>query len=266
MLPDYLEAFNLALQRFHRKYPREKWSSDFKESLLNDFSFFSAKIEDAKLNYGDTIRFLNNEIIRGINLTSLLGISEHQRVLKNLIESIENFELTEETIKAVHSSLMDSPLAWETGFKPELVGNYRNIPILGSRRPYFKDKVYAPHFNLEIIMPSYLDIFKSQLSNIENTVFEKHLLTRLAFFHNKFLNEIHPFADGNGRVCRILIGAIMMKHDCPPIFPRIMTLTDQIKYITTIVQCEEERSDKPLIEYFALEMSAYLTGRIEGTV
>lgn len=263
MLPDYLLNFNTALLKFQEKFPRDNWSVKFKDSLINDYSFFSARVEDSKLQYGDTIRFLNNESVRGVNLDSLLGISEHQSVLKNLLENLENFEITEETIKNVHAALMNSPLAWETDFKPELVGNYRNVPTVGSREPFFDNKEYAAHYNLEISMASYLHLFNSRLNDIDNSIFEKHLLTGIVYFHNKFLNEIHPFADGNGRVCRIIIGAVLMANNCPPIFPEITTQEQQIEYISTIVQCEQDKSDVALIEYFAKGMTNYLLSRIQ---
>lgn len=262
MLPDYLLNFNSALLKFQEKFPRNSWSVEFKDSLINDYSFYSARVEDSKLQYGDTIRFLNNETVRGINLDSLLGISEHQSVLKNLLENLDYFELTEETIKNIHGSLMSSPLAWETDFKPELVGNYRNVPTVGSREPFFEDKEYVSHYNLEISMSSHLHLFNSRLEDIDNSIYEKHLLTGIVYFHNKFLNEIHPLADGNGRVCRIIIGAILMSNNCPPIFPEITTQEQQIEYISTIVKCEHEKSDITLIEYFAKGMTNYLLSRI----
>lgn len=263
MLPDYLLEFNKALLRFQEKFPRNEWSDEFKNSLVNDYSFYSARVEDSKLEYGDTIRFLNDETVRGINFDSLLSISEHQSVLKNLLENLQNFQLTEETIKNVHGCLMASPLAWETDFKPELVGNYRNVPTVGSRQPFFEDKEYTAHYNLEISMATYVDMFNARLNDIDNSVYEKHLLTRIVYFHNIFLNVIHPFADGNGRVCRIIMGAVMMSNNCPPIFPQITNQEQQIEYITTIVQCEKEGNDEPLIKYFAEGMSKYLLTRLD---
>lgn len=158
---------------------------------------------------------------------------------------------------------MESHLAWETEFKPELVGNYRNIPTVGSREPFFENKEYASHYNLEIIMTSYIGLFNDRFNDIENSNTEKHLLTRIAYFHNKFLNEIHPFADGNGRVCRIIIGAVLMTHNCPPIFPEITTQEQQIDYISTIVKCEKNKDDTFLVEYFAKGMTAYLLKRVK---
>lgn len=262
MLPDYLLSFNEALLKFQEKFPRDTWSDDFRNSLINDYSFYSARVEDSKLQYGDTIRFLNNETVRGVNFDSLLGIASHQEVLKNLLEALKDFQLSEESIKKVHASLMDSPLAWETDFKPELIGNYRNVPTVGSRQPFFDDKEYAPHFNLEVIMATYVNMFNNRIDDIDNSLYEKHLLTRIAYFHNRFLNEIHPFADGNGRVCRIIIGAVLMINNCPPIFPEITNQEEQIEYISTIVQCEQEKDDRLLIEYFAKGMTQYLQRRI----
>jgi hypothetical protein len=263
MLPNYLSEFNTILLQFQEIFPRKKWSDEFTSSLINDYSFFSARVEDSKLQYGDTIRFLNNETVRGINLHSLMGVSDHQIVLKDVLKSIQNFQLNDETIKSIHFSLMNNPLAWESEFKPDLVGNYRNIPTIGSREPFFENKEYAPHYNLNIIMSSYIDIFNSRFNDIDNENEEKHILTRIAYFHNRFLNEIHPFADGNGRVCRIIIGALLMKHDLPPIFPEIINQEQQVEYISTIVKCEQNNSDELLIEYFAKGMTKYLFKRIK---
>jgi Fic family protein len=155
-------------------------------------------------------------------------------------------------------------MAWDTGFKPELVGNYRNVPTVGSRQPFFEDKEYTAHYNLEIIMESWIEQFNNRFSDIDNAIENKHLLTRIAFFHNKFLNDLHPFADGNGRVCRIIIGAILMLNNCPPIFPEITSQEEQIEYITTIVNCETEKSNILLVKYFAEGMTNYLLRRIKA--
>jgi len=262
MLPDYLLKFNEALSNFQEKFSRDNWSTEFRDSLINDYSFYSARVEDSKLQYGDTIRFLNNETVRGVNLNSLIGISDHQAVLKNLLDSLNDFTLSEDSIKEVHRCLMDSPLAWETEFKPELVGNYRNVPTVGSRQPLFEDKEYIAHYNLENIMGTWVAMFNDRFLDINNTLVDKHILTRIAYFHNKFLNELHPFADGNGRVCRIVIGAVLMQNACPPIFPEITTQEEQVEYITTIVNCEKEKSDTLLVKYFAEGMTDYIIKRI----
>ena len=262
MLPPYLEAFNIALQQFQKQFPREKWDTEFTVSLVNDFAFFSSRVEDDKLKYGDTIQFLNNEIIRAVNVTSLMNVSSHQAVLKQLLDHLNTFQLTEEVIKGIHKALMNFPMAWERPFNPELVGEYRNESVIGWREPVDHNKEYAPHYNLKIIIPTFLDQFCHKLEDIDNKTEEKHLITRLAEFHNLFLNTYHPFEDGNGRVCRILLGAIMMKSDCTPVFPKIIEQEDKLRYINTIIECEKKASNTPLIQYFAEEMTKYLEARI----
>ncbi|MFV8325893.1 Fic family protein [Flavobacterium sp. ZS1P14] len=46
------------------------------------------------------------------------------------------------------------------------------------------------------------------------------MLTALSFFYNTFLNAIHPFTDGNGRVCRIIMGVVAQS----PILTTTITL------------------------------------------
>ena len=262
MLSSYLERFNTALKVFQEKFPRPKWSEEFKSNLINDFSFYSARIEDEKLQYGDTIKFLNGELVRKGKMKSLLDVSNHKDVLESVINRYENFELTEGSIKDIHKDLMSSELSWEVDFKPHLVGNYRNIPTVGYREPHFTNKEYVPHYNIEMVMSSHMDMFNRKFQSIDNSRNENHLITAIAFFHNKFLNEIHPFADGNGRVCRIIMGTLLMKNSCPPIFVKITSDEDLFEYITKIVECERENSDDPLVEFLANGMTEYLEDRI----
>ena len=39
-------------------------------------------------------------------------------------------------------------------------------------------------------------------------------------FHYCFLNQIHPFDDGNGRIARIFMNIILLKKGFPPVFIR----------------------------------------------
>lgn len=262
MLPLYLSEFNSTLEQFNDKYPRYEWTNQFKSDLINDFVFFSSRIEDEDIVYGDTIRFFNNELVRTGKFKSLLEVSNHKDILTSLIDHYSDFELTEELIKSIHKNLMANSDVWDNEFKPHLVGEYRNIPAIGFREPFFENKEYVPHYNLDIVMASHIHIFKDKLDEIDNTNESTHLLTQLAYFHNKFLNKIHPFADGNGRVCRIIMGIVMMKNNCPPVFTRITSNDDRIDYISTIVECEKINDDKLLIEYLANGLSEYMKTKL----
>jgi Fic family protein len=70
-----------------------------------------------------------------------------------------------------------------------------------------------------------------------------------AVIHNQFEN-IHPFADGNGRVGRILLNNILIKHDLPPIN---IDFINRIEYYASLQSYENEHDLKPTIKLFIKE-------------
>lgn len=91
MLSAYLKRFNTALQHFQEKFPRPTWTKEFKKDLVNDYSFYSARIEDEKLQYGDTIKFLNDQLVKKGKMKSLLDVANHKDVLNSLINRFESY-------------------------------------------------------------------------------------------------------------------------------------------------------------------------------
>jgi len=67
--------------------------------------------------------------------------------------------------------------------------------------------------------------------------------------HNQFEN-IHPFADGNGRVGRILLNNILIKHKLPPIN---INLKNSSEYYEMLQEYQKKRNLKPTIELFIKE-------------
>ena len=70
-----------------------------------------------------------------------------------------------------------------------------------------------------------------------------------AVVHNQFEN-IHPFKDGNGRVGRILLNNILIKHDLPPINIEFKNRAD---YYASLKAYELNKDLKPTIELFIKE-------------
>ncbi|MCK5107259.1 MAG: Fic family protein [Nanoarchaeota archaeon] len=74
-------------------------------------------------------------------------------------------------------------------------------------------------------------------------------LVLAAVIHNQFEN-IHPFADGNGRVGRILMNNILIKHGLPPIN---INLKNRFEYYETLQEFENNQNIKPTLDLFLKE-------------
>jgi len=67
--------------------------------------------------------------------------------------------------------------------------------------------------------------------------------------HNQF-EYIHPFEDGNGRVGRLLLNNILLKHKLPPVS---ISLKNRKKYYETLRQFQKTGNIKPSIELILKE-------------
>lgn len=76
------------------------------------------------------------------------------------------------------------------------------------------------------------------LEDINNTqINEKNILKAAAFLHCKMEN-IHPFADGNGRTGRLLVNYFLMINNHPPM---IIFNEDKKMYFTALRQWDSEQ-------------------------
>lgn len=65
------------------------------------------------------------------------------------------------------------------------------------------DLIKDTNYRLSVLIPNGID---------------DHILKIVTDFHFQFLNNIHPFGDGNGRIARIIMNIILLKYKYPPIF------------------------------------------------
>ncbi|MBI2653635.1 Fic family protein [Candidatus Woesearchaeota archaeon] len=70
-----------------------------------------------------------------------------------------------------------------------------------------------------------------------------------AVVHNQF-EEIHPFQDGNGRVGRLLLNNILIKHNLPPVN---IQLKNREEYYNALQEYHKSSNIKPMIDLILKE-------------
>ena len=171
-------------------------SPDIYDQFILSLTYHTNSIEGSTLTENETAAILfQNVSLPNKNLTEHLEAKNHQSALRFLFEQVNpKFRITEAFILRLHSILMNS-------IRPD-AGAYRNhgVRIVGANVPtanYLK----VPELMKEII------------KNINKE--KKDLIEHISAIHSKF-EQVHPFSDGNGRIGRLLINAMLMKKNLPP--------------------------------------------------
>lgn len=73
----------------------------------------------------------------------------------------------------------------------------------------------------------------------------ENVLTAAAYFHAKFEN-IHPFADGNGRVGRLAMNYLLVLHGHPPV---VIHEEDRKAYYAALEAWDNRQELAPLREF-----------------
>lgn len=231
---------------FISRFPRNQWTSEFKENLKNDFIFYSTHIEGNKISYGDTIQFLKEGLISSnSSLKDITDLANHKQILEKVFSLHPFRKITENDIKEIHRELMKDIVQWgNVSDAYNIAGDYRQDQRFGARENGFKE--YLDFHKIRQAMKQLVGEYNVMLSEQTSSTIQKHPLYTAAFFHNKFLNDIHPFAEGNGRACRILINLHLINADYP-----VLLIKDKKEYIDTIISCEAKDSPEPMVILFA---------------
>lgn len=245
-LQSILEKINLLHGKVKAISGNYQWDKSFIEKVKIDFTYNSNKLEGNALTYGETISFLKNLTVPQKSQKDLLDIENHQRVLDKVFEQFYK-PFSVEFIKDIHKELMKDDVQWDYDTLPnpghfKLFENYAVLPS-GKVKEYMKPGEVENAIN-ELIDNTNTLLLQSALTDIK-----RHPLTIATTFHNRFLNDIHPFQDGNGRVGRIFTNIILLKCEFPPIFIETNDNIEREKYLNTIQESEQKDNLVPMIKY-----------------
>ena len=173
-----------------------KGHSDIYDELTLLLTYNSNRIEGSTLTVKETAAIIfDGASIPSKDLVEHLEAKNHQTAFDFLMHHIKkNFVIKEEFLLKLHSILMN-------GIRSD-AGRYRNegVRIVGSR------VVTANYLKIPELMKKLIkDINKVSSDAVE----------RAAEIHSKF-EQIHPFSDGNGRIGRLIMNAMLIRKNIAP--------------------------------------------------
>lgn len=217
------------------------------------FAYNSGAIENEEITYHNTREiFENGKVINFTgNLKTLFEISNQKACYEYLLDKIIKREkISENLIKKVHELLT--------------IGTYdeRRYISNGERPGEYKKHDYVT--GREEVGTSANEVAK-EIENLVNEINSvntndaENIIKIATYFHNKFEN-IHPFADGNGRVGRTLLNYILMINDLPPL---IIYDEDKEAYYKALEKYDKEEDINIMIEFIKYEMVKTWSKKIE---
>jgi Fic family protein len=207
---------------------RKDWDDAFFRKVKLDFTYNSNKLEGNTLTYGQTIKLLK-ELVAPKNATQgeLLDLINHQKILDTVFINYRSQSFSVENIKGLHGELMKAPEQWhEDGFySPGQFKSFENMTV----RSTGKIHAYLLPSQVPQAMENLVQHINNLLKDMDILNTDKHPLTIATYFHQQFLNVIHPFSDGNGRIGRIFTNLILLKNGYPPVFIKEVNRDEYLK-------------------------------------
>ena len=169
---------------------------DLRDEFILTLTYTSNSIEGSTLTEAETAAVLfRNETLADRSLVELLEAKNHQTVLQTMFGQLQGGTAIDETILLQwHAVLMN-------GILPD-AGRYREhgVRIVGANVPT------ANPAGVPRLMQQLIESLNDRNSDT---------LSRVARIHAQF-EKIHPFSDGNGRIGRILMHAMLLAAGLPP--------------------------------------------------
>ena len=169
---------------------------DIRDRFILKLTYHSNGIEGSTLTEPDTAAILfDNVALPDKSLTEQLEAKNHQTALNYLFDHVAKKEKIDESLALkLHGILMN-------GVRPD-AGSYRDhaVRIMGVNLPT------ANHMSILKLMPEVMARAAAKTQDI---------IALSSNIHAR-LEQIHPFSDGNGRVGRLLMNAMLLAANFAP--------------------------------------------------
>lgn len=187
------------------------------QKIRLEWNYHSNAIEGNRLTYGETVALIMHGVTaKGKSLKDHLDVKGHNEGIDYMLDLIKNNRpLSHNDIRELHRIILKEPYytdaitpSGEKIKRPITIGSYKTMPnhvrtSTGEMHYYVEPQLVQDE------MTSLLDWYNNQSDHL-------HPIVVAAIFHHRFV-AIHPFDDGNGRLGRILMNFILIRHNFPPV-------------------------------------------------
>ncbi len=210
------------------------------QKLRLEANYNSNAIEGNTLTYGETRSLiLHGLTAHGKPMRDHLDIEGHDDAVKAITAAVENHEeLTEAFIRNLHLILLKEPYETEAetpgGTRTRRtisVGDYKTVSN-NVRTSTGEIYYFTPPEQVKAAMSDLIDWYRE----MEST--EEHPIVIAATFHYRFV-RIHPFDDGNGRMARLLMNMILIRHGYTVALIRLESRDDYLNHLERADRSED---------------------------
>lgn len=183
---------------------------DLLEQFILSLTYHTNRLEGSSLTEDQTAAVIfRNETINNKNLIEHLEAKNHQTALKFLFNHLLTSKIDEKLILKLHQILMN-------GIRDD-AGFYRRqgVRIVGSNVPT------ANYLKIPDLMPELIVKINSPQADI---------IQHVTLIHSQF-EQIHPFSDGNGRLGRLILSAMLLLANLPPAVIKIKEKKFYLNYL-----------------------------------
>jgi len=232
-----LDAIRSNYDKEQRTMPRSAAQKQARTFSVR-FTYDTTRIEGSRLSYRETADLLE----RGLSpparpLADIKEVEAHDKVFREILEFKKDLSLG--AVLLWHMRLFEQT-------KPDIAGKVRahQVAISGSR--------FMPPSPVEIqaLLREFFRWYDRNKSSL-------HPVELAASVHLRFVT-VHPFADGNGRMSRLLMNFVLRKHGFPLLN---IPYEDRRSYYNALERSQVKKLDSVFIQWcfkrYLKEYSAY---------
>ena len=205
------------------------------QQFMIDFNYNSNHLEGNTLTYGQTkLLLLFGNVMGSGSMQDFEEMKAHNvglQWMKAMAKDVD-FTLSEAFIRELNKTILVRDfykLSRDREYRYQIkVGVYKSRPnsVITPSGEVFD---YASVEETPSLMHDLIDWYRAEEKKGELTIEEL-----VAMFHYRYI-RIHPFEDGNGRIARLIVNYILLKHG----YPMIVVRTDDRKnYLEALGKCD----------------------------